>query len=809
MGLLSFLTRKSTSDRVPGRLIKTQAYDATVAAHPPVRGSPGNEHCVAFKTDQTLGTYPVAGNGPNLLDKLQQAAKKRSTAQLPVAVPSTVDTLNDFDTFDSYTAPSPQIPRSRDSFIGRPTTAPGPGLKPRSKSLNRSSRGSSPTVALRPDSDFIQKELLPPVPSIPPQHRRRRSSLDSANRFIDILDAQGEFKPYNFRSRVEAAGAREYGEDVADRNIGVNSHDLSNPAVQAFYAGSQGTYFDESAPAPAISTGGYSKSERSIRRSRKKSATSLAKTADISAWNSFSECHEVDMLRPEYPEYPRGRRIERRAELYYANAGNDGSSLVEDRRKSFHTFAPRSTEQSRPRPLSLRPSKASFHDDELYLPPMPRLRPKTSGERSEVHSIGTLDVQSMVDEAFDEPAPFPSMHTITTPQTKTNLGVAGIPGRPRHNRRRSRSESYDWQAQSKHREPTLALSRPSSSSSIDPSRPRTGSQGGSSLQQRHRLDDITEHIPVRTSSLGLNSQPCFTPTTVSSVYSSNAAFTKPRSQHTPSTSVDASMAGLSETLVYDHELSPSVSSVRHQSPAHHAAEDDFGLDALGVPRSKIQNQSRVEYQDLPIGDSLLMSNYISGFTDDSDVDSFVGTRGRTGGEEELLFNEGIYRASGGLPGLFDSFPSQKVPALLPNQRSTRPTSMSSHKPVQKKRQDHPRPRSVQTRPPSRSHKSYESQHEFTIDAGDLDAFLELQHEFLRSAGPMMAAIGADDRHGRRSKYEFDDDDEDKVDIQTATRIRKDLKKTDTTRSLRSRRSRSTMYQRRREEESGHAADTED
>lgn len=775
MGLLSFLSRKSTSDRVPGRLIKTQAYDATVAAHPPVRG-----------------TYPVAGNGPNLLDKLQQAAKKRSTAQLPVIIPSTVETFNDFDTFDSYTAPSPQIPRSRDSFIGRPTTAPGPGLNSRSKSMSRSSRGTSPAVALRPDSDFIQEQLLPPVPSIPPQHRRRRSSLDSTNRFIDILDAQGEFKPYNFRSRVEAAGAREYGEDVADRNIGVNSHDLGNPAVQAFYASSQGNYFDDSAPAPSISKGGYSKSERAARRSRKKSATSLAKTADLSAWNSFSECHEVDMLRPEYPEYPRGRRIERRAELYYANAGNDASSLVEDRRKSFHTFVPRSTERSRPRPLSLHPSKASFYDDELYLPPLPRSRPKTSGERLEVHSIGTLDVQSMVDEAFDEPAPFPS-----------------IPGRPRHTRRRSRSESYDWQAQSRHQEPTLALSRPSSSSSIDPSRLRTGSQGGSSLQQRHRLDDITEHIPVRTSSLGLNSQPCFTPTTVSSVYSSNAAFTQPRSKHTPSTSVDASMAGLSETLVYDHDLSPSLPSVRHQSLAHYAAEDDFGLDALGVPQSKIQNQSRVEYQDLPIDDSPLMSNYMSGFTDDSDVDSFVGTRGRTVGEEELLFNEGIYSASGGLPGLFDSFPNQKVPAPLPNQRSTRPTSMSSHKPVQKKRQDHSRPRSVQTRPRSRSHKSYESRHEFTIDAGDLEAFIDLQHEFLRSAGPMMAAIGADDRHGRRNKYEFEDDDEDKVDIQTATRIRKDLKKTDTARSLRSRRSRSTMYQRRREEESGHAADTED
>ncbi|KAF7550628.1 hypothetical protein G7Z17_g5599 [Cylindrodendrum hubeiense] len=821
MGFLSFLTRKSTGDRFSGRSIKTQAYDSTVASHPPVRG-----------------TYPVAGNGQNALDKLQQAARKRSVAQLPVIIPSTVDT---FDNFDTYTAPSPQIPRNRDSLVGRPMSAPdGPKFNLRSKSVSRSSRGTSPAVVLRPDNDYIQKQLLPvispvspvpPVPIIPNQHRRRRSSLDSTNRFIDILDAQGEFKPSNFRSRVEASGAREYGEDVADRNIGINSHDLGSPAVQAFYSRSShggsnhggsnhGDYIDHSSLVPSVPKPAHSNtSERSVRiRSRKKDATSLAKTADVSAWNSFSECHEVDMLRPEYPEYPRGRRIERRADLYYANPANQTYPITGDRRKSFHTFAPPSTERSRPRPLSVHPSLSNFDDDESYPPPLPRSRPKTSGGRSAVHGIGNLEVDSVMDEALDEPAPFPSMRAVPMPRAKANP-VTGVPGRSSHTRRRSRSESFDWQAQSKHREPTLAISRPSSSSSIDPPRPRTGSLGGTSLQQRHRLDDITEHIPVRTSSLGLNSQPCFTPTTISSVYSSNA-FTQPRSQHTPSTSIDASMGALSEKLGYERDLSPSVPSGGNLTPAYYtAAEEDLTLDALIVPRNKAHNQPRFDYvQDIPISESPLMSNYMSGFTDDSDVDSFIGTRGRAIGEEELLFNEGIYTATGGLPGLYDSFPSQKAPAPAPapapppapssNPRSMRPTPVSSPKPVQKKRQDSSRPRSVHTRPRSRSHRSFESRHEFTIDAGDLDAFLQLQHEFLRSAGPMMASsFGADDRYGRLSMYEFDDDD-DKVDIRTATRIRKDLHRGDTVRSLRSRRSRST-YRRRREEESGHAADIED
>ncbi|KAH7146309.1 hypothetical protein EDB81DRAFT_883728 [Dactylonectria macrodidyma] len=755
MGFLSFLSRKSSGDRASGRLIKTQAYDSTTAAHPPVRG-----------------TYPVTGNGPNVLDKLQQAAKKRSTPQLGSIIPSGSDTFPDF------AAPSPLIPRFRDSSIGRPTSAPySPRLSIRSRSVGR----ASPVMILRPDNDSIQEELTPPVPPIPPKHRRRRSSLGS-NRFIDILDAQGEFKPSNFRSRVEAAGAREFGEDVADRNMGINSSDLSSQAVQAFYRSSVGSFDHWAAPAPFIPKVGYTNSERSARsRQMKRDTASFTKTADISAWNSFSECHEVDVLRHVdlvQPEYPRGRRIERRAELCY-NTSNEHSR--ENRRKSFHSFNARSAERSRPRPLSLHPSMSNFHDDESYPPPLPRSRPRTSGGRSETHGIGTLEVQSLVDEAFGEPAPFPS-----------------IPGRPRHTRNRSRSESYDYQPPSRRGDPMLALSRPSSSSSLDVSRPRAGSLGGSSILPQ-RLDDISEHIPVRTSSLGLNSQPCLTPTSSSSVYSSNA-FTQPLSHHTPSTSIDASMGALSEKL--GHDLTPNGPSAGNHTPGYYTnPEDDFDLDALVIPRKRQDGPRIEEPEQQPIGDT----HYISGFTDDSDVDSFVGNEGRPGGEEALLFNEGIYEASGGLPGLFDSMQSQQAPAARSKSTSARPMSISGPRLGQNKRHNISRPHSIQARPRSRSHKSFESRHEL---GGDLDAFIELQHEFLRTAGPLLAAsFGADDRsHGRRSMYEFDEDDE--LDIRTTTRVKKGPKRADTVTSLRGRRPKTAAH-RRRENDSGHAADTED
>ncbi|PTB64900.1 hypothetical protein BBK36DRAFT_1123104 [Trichoderma citrinoviride] len=90
------------------------------------------------------------------------------------------------------------------------------------KDIGCSKKDSKPDLSLnsiprydnheRPHSRGAMDRLTPLTPnfSLP----RRRSSA-----FIDILDAQGELKSYDFRSRVQASGSRDYGEDVADRNI--------------------------------------------------------------------------------------------------------------------------------------------------------------------------------------------------------------------------------------------------------------------------------------------------------------------------------------------------------------------------------------------------------------------------------------------------------------------------------------------------------------------------------------------------------------------------------------------------------------
>ncbi|RSL45413.1 hypothetical protein CEP54_014277 [Fusarium duplospermum] len=217
MGFFSFLTRKSSSDKNQNQ-IKGQSYKSTVASVPPIQG-----------------TYPVAGNGPNVLDQLQQAARKRSQAQLSV-----IDHDIDLDP----AAPPPMVPRFRSFSPGRPTTAPNQAhansftSRPRSVARSIRSTNSAWSVPEKTRASVVRPvERPPPVPSIP-SHHRRESSIDSfqdGNRFVDVLDAQGEIKPSNFRSRVAATGAREYGEDVAERNIGENGLNLNSPAVKAFY----------------------------------------------------------------------------------------------------------------------------------------------------------------------------------------------------------------------------------------------------------------------------------------------------------------------------------------------------------------------------------------------------------------------------------------------------------------------------------------------------------------------------------------------------------------------------------------------
>lgn len=157
-------------------------------------------------------------------------------------------------------APAPAILGFRgDEAPSRPTTSHsklqtdtrrGSALPaPSAASLKPSSRLSQ-LVAPRLRSSLIinpKPATSPPVQTKPPAHRAQSSTPGSkftkpaktdgsGKGYVDLLDAQSEFKPADFYSRVKASGARDYGEDVADRNIGANGCDLDSQPVQAFYA---------------------------------------------------------------------------------------------------------------------------------------------------------------------------------------------------------------------------------------------------------------------------------------------------------------------------------------------------------------------------------------------------------------------------------------------------------------------------------------------------------------------------------------------------------------------------------------------
>ncbi|KAI1458034.1 hypothetical protein F4805DRAFT_426360 [Annulohypoxylon moriforme] len=203
MGWLNFLSRKSPVNNQDDGL-KAQAYDETVAANPPIRG-----------------TYPVAGNGPNILEKFQKAH------------PHLRDTNFNF----SHTPP-PALP----PFLERPSTAPAHRssdghARPKSQSASsvkplppppKKRHGPYRLPSKLPDerNDEIASNPIYSAPS-PTFVRNRNSSIFSADssstrRFVDLLDAQSFIKPSDFYGRVKATGAKDYGEDVADRNIREN-----------------------------------------------------------------------------------------------------------------------------------------------------------------------------------------------------------------------------------------------------------------------------------------------------------------------------------------------------------------------------------------------------------------------------------------------------------------------------------------------------------------------------------------------------------------------------------------------------------
>ena len=236
--------------------IKLQAakpYHTILPSHPPVKGS-----------------YPVAGNGPNVLEQIQRTRARRQSL--------------------SSAAPAPNIARYREdpNSIQRPRTAPHDGspggghissqstTSTKRRTLSGFSMKSPPSIFSGSRRNSIRSSIehhhplpLNPTPaSIPPprdirtyiptngntnstsisstpvtftppfaqQQHHRASSQSSHKSYVDLLDAHSNIRQTREASlhRYKASGVRNYGEDVADRNISLfgekdPSLDLNSP----------------------------------------------------------------------------------------------------------------------------------------------------------------------------------------------------------------------------------------------------------------------------------------------------------------------------------------------------------------------------------------------------------------------------------------------------------------------------------------------------------------------------------------------------------------------------------------------------
>jgi len=249
----SFLFGKaSSSNRDNRQNLPSQPYDAAVPRDAPLRGS-----------------QPVSGNGPPVLGNLRRGRLKRQSISTPSAAaapsvprhrgqdhPSTGDTAdtntNTGDTERPKTAPHHAArpsggaagdggaaggrPRSGFSMKSPPAFL-DPSKRRRSSVASTRSRRNSlwaigttteepppplPT-AISPAAELQAGAYPPPEPFTPPFARQhaRNSSGASHKSYIDILDAHSSINGSReaSRHRAKASGLRNYGEDVADRNI--------------------------------------------------------------------------------------------------------------------------------------------------------------------------------------------------------------------------------------------------------------------------------------------------------------------------------------------------------------------------------------------------------------------------------------------------------------------------------------------------------------------------------------------------------------------------------------------------------------
>lgn len=238
MGLKTFFFRKSSTS---SKQLSGYSYDAAITSAPPIKGS-----------------YPIAGNGPSL-DLIQRERERERARRLSTITPSPnlvrrreerreerprtapyygntgsgnakiEDPNNAGRTFSGFSmklppnyfgSPMRSVKSKRESLF-LPRTENFPPLPPSTK------LGEPAEVPTRNETNPLVRNIVSPPPvqplTSPPAFRNhvRTDSQASHRTHVDLVEAYSaiHYSREASQQRAKATGLRNYGEDVADRNI--------------------------------------------------------------------------------------------------------------------------------------------------------------------------------------------------------------------------------------------------------------------------------------------------------------------------------------------------------------------------------------------------------------------------------------------------------------------------------------------------------------------------------------------------------------------------------------------------------------
>lgn len=742
MGFLSFLSTSKQRPEPQYPELKAQSYDTTAIALPPIRGS-----------------LPVQGNGPNTLSDLKRAARKRSEAQLSTR---TTPAQNEAP------APSPIVARLRSKSLGRPSTAPGlsdvplPGTsRPKSAGRNTPSfintkRSPGPPYLIGvngPEDDEVDTNAPPPVPpiaarfmsSLPssPITPSRPKAAPSINGsvlsgksegqssrggkpgYVDLLDASGAFKPSDFKTRLQASGARDYGEDVAERNMGVNGVDLNSPAVLAFYTLTGGAPLAFRSDGSAVDVHGNKYAKGDI-------PTDMQEGMNGKGRDELGRMAEMKTRTAQFP----ARTSSLQPQAPFAAAGDLATrgperSEGESRRLSLYGApASNTSKQAKQRPLSMHPVlSTTYHSTSTAPPPeVPRTRPTSAG-KTKTSSRGQSRDAKKKSSSSKEERPTSSKSSKVSDEEWARRARSGS-STSRKARKTHRQDGSDLSqfnlgvVQKDKSLPPLpsSSSRPSTSNGTDSlpratqprsssqprSHPRNRSTGATSMRSRPQLQDIDEHLTPIPRDNG----------SVSSAAPSTVASSNNQSRHTADTSLDLGF------------------SMPRMSKADHGRGK-----SNGAASARLTYASQRAQAPSPPPKAADLDEYTT-TTDGSDVESYLDKRKKRHLDgEHLLFNEQRYAPTGGgLPGLFDSNVDQD------------PTTPTFNKPQTSK-----------SRPPTSAPKSYQKP----------PSLVSWQDNSSSSS----LTVSETDLSKGFAVYDPDDDELDsKLDAKLAVKLRKEMKR---------------------------------